>query len=113
MKLDTLLSYSSGDINFVKDTVQLFIRESGNTLNDLTSACKSRDWKTVHRLSHSLKPNYETFELYQLKSLAYDIEQASKDYRGEGRDLQRKVQQLSDQTKQVYPLLKQELNRLS
>jgi len=113
MKLDTLLTYGSGDLNFVKDTVKLFITESNTTLKKLENACKSGDWKTVNRLSHSLKSNYATFELEDLRAMAYQIEKESEDYTGNGKDLQRMIIQMSNQTKRVYPMLKQEVNRLS
>ncbi|MEL6721411.1 MAG: Hpt domain-containing protein [Bacteroidota bacterium] len=113
MNLDTLLSYSSGDINFVKDTVKLFITESDKTFTDLRKSCKSNDWKTVNRLSHSLKSNCATLGLEQLRVLAFDIEKGSKDYTGNGKDLQRMIDQLEKQTKGVYTLLLQELKRLS
>ena len=113
MKLDTLLNYSSGDFNFVKETVELFIKESDNTLSNMAKSCKSGDWKTVNRLAHSLKSNYATFELENLRALAYEIEKASENYTGSGKEIKVKVVQLVNKTKPVYPMLRQELKRLS
>lgn len=113
MKLDTLLNYSSGDLNFVKESIDLFIKESANTLSNMARACGSGDWKTVNRLSHSLKSNYATFDLENLRALAYEIEKGSENYTGNGKDLKNKIIQLANKTKQVYPMLKQELKRIS
>lgn len=112
MRLDTLLNYSSGDLNFVKESVDLFIRESANSLSNMAKACRSGDWKTVNRLAHSLKSNYATFDLENLRTLAYEIEKEAENYTGNGRDLKSKIVQLTNKTKPVYPMLKQELKRL-
>jgi len=112
MKLDTLLNYSSGDLNFVKESIDLFIKESANALSNMIKACGSGDWNTVNRLSHSLKSNYATFELEKLRTLAYEIEKESEGYAGNGKDLKNKIIQLANKTKPIYPMLKQELKRL-
>ncbi|MEN0046402.1 MAG: Hpt domain-containing protein [Bacteroidota bacterium] len=112
MKLDTLLNYSSGDLNFVKETIDLFIEESDSSLTNIARACSSGDWKTVNRLSHSLKSNYATFELENLRALAYEIEKASENYTGSGKEIKNKIVQLTNKTKPVYPMLRQELKRL-
>ncbi|MEM0993299.1 MAG: Hpt domain-containing protein [Bacteroidota bacterium] len=112
MNLSTLINYSSGDKDFVRSTVKLFIAESEKTLNQLHDACRGRDWEKVNRLAHSLKSNYATFDMEDLRKMALTIEQKAKNYSGDGRDLMKMIDPLDRKTRSIYPSLRRELDRL-
>jgi HPt (histidine-containing phosphotransfer) domain-containing protein len=85
MKFDlTLLhSMSGGDENFVKEMVQVFVRQYEEAERAMKSACSEGDWMEVGRLAHKLKASIDTMSIGSLKQLIRDIEMGGK----EGKDL--------------------------
>ncbi|MEM9886852.1 MAG: Hpt domain-containing protein [Bacteroidota bacterium] len=112
MNLSNLMSYSLGDKEFVRSTTEIFIVESEKTLEQLKEAGQKKDWERVNRFAHSLKSNYATLEMEDLKNIALSIEEDTKNHTGKAKDIMRKINMLNRKTHAVYPSLRHKLELL-
>ncbi len=59
---------------FVSEMAQLFLEETGKSIEDLRAASTRADWKSVARVSHSLKSSAATLGLMRLAAACRALE---------------------------------------
>jgi len=59
---------------FVTEMAQLFLHESGKSVEEIRKGCDTADWKQVTRLAHSLKSSAATLGLMRLSAACKALE---------------------------------------
>ncbi|MBX2844318.1 MAG: Hpt domain-containing protein [Flammeovirgaceae bacterium] len=67
-----LSEFSENDIGFMREMVEVFIKETPRELQKLQFALSKRDWKTIGSIAHSLKTSVR---LMGMKDLHMEIEE--------------------------------------
>ena len=100
----------SAEDNAVKKKLMVnFVKENQTTYADLLKAVESDDFKTAHRIAHTLKSNAAQIDEYELRDAAAIAEVALKDSSGIARSKLNKIKsEISKVLKKLSPLLDEE-----
>ncbi len=104
---------SRGDLNFVKEMIEIFLQEIPVALIQLEEALKDRNWEKIANIAHRIKTNYMMVGLNVQKENALDIEKSIKRNEYSSDEITLKIQRLKSDSKMAYPLLEKELDQYS
>ena len=112
ISLNYLYEFSDGDPIFIKDMVATFINESPKTLEELQLALQDKQWETVYKTAHKLKPNFMMLGMKAQQETAATIEKIvkSKDY--SNALLPDLINQLMAAAEKAYPILREKLQTI-
>ena len=77
--MEELNALSGGDKDYLTKLVELFIRQTDNSLRQMKTALAVRDLKTVFEVSHQMKPAIDGFKIECLKLEVREIEKDAKE----------------------------------
>ena len=72
--LSALRKLSRGDESFVSQMVDIFVDQTPAALNEIREAMEVKDYLTVAKTAHRIKPSIESMGIRQLNGVAKDIE---------------------------------------
>lgn len=107
-----LFEFSNGDRFFVKDMVETFIKETPISFEELQIAFKDKDWSTIYKIAHRMKPNFMMLGMKAQQNTAAQIEQLIKKEEYSIPVIQNLIQELALAAEQAYPILQQKLQEL-
>lgn len=112
ISFDYLNDFGGRDPEFIRMMVDIFLGEAPKTLNNLYTAFQSKDWETVYRSAHSLKPNYMSLGMNAQQEVALEIEEMVKTDSIDPPKMLLLIQQLQSETEISYQLLRDKLKEL-
>jgi CheY-like chemotaxis protein len=111
MDLSFLDKYTGEDSTITIQLLEIFLHEVPGAVEKMSHFIHEKKWKDVQAVSHKVKSSLAIFELYDLRQLAADIEEHSREQTNPD-----KVQQLfiefSSGCMKVIPRLKEELRKI-
>ncbi|MEC7263607.1 MAG: Hpt domain-containing protein [Bacteroidota bacterium] len=76
--LDKLNEMAEGDEDFIVSVISVFLEEVPEDLEGLERAIGARDYDTIYKLAHKIKPNVDILGMEQTRAMALDIETMGK-----------------------------------
>lgn len=76
--LDYLKQVSGNNEEFIREMIQTFTTSLPQTLTEMATASSARDWDTLSRLAHQIKPSFTLMGLDSLREKVTQIEEHSK-----------------------------------
>jgi len=61
--LHKLSGYVGGDKNEILDMINIFIDTTSNDINKLSELAKNKEWQSVYKIAHRIKPSFDVFEM--------------------------------------------------
>jgi PAS domain S-box-containing protein len=111
INLAYLNDFSGGDKGFIKEIIQTFLQEAPTNIEQLAEGLRNKDWDTVYRMAHQLKPNYMMLGMSAQQELALSVEQMAKTASEES-EIETMAAQLIADTQHAFPLLREKLTEL-
>ncbi len=112
ISFDYLNEFGGGDTSFIRMMVETFLEEAPKTLETLGQSFQTKEWETVYRSAHSLKPNYMSLGMNVQQEVAIEIEEMVKTENIDEPKMLLLIQQLQRETDASYQLLRDKLNEL-
>ncbi|WP_116127690.1 PAS domain-containing hybrid sensor histidine kinase/response regulator [Lewinella sp. IMCC34183] len=106
--LSSLRELSRGDQSFVTAMIELFVEHTPVTLCELAAALTARDYPTLARAAHRIKPSIENMGIHQIAGLAKEIELAAKTQPVDHGGLAERVERLTTTLERVIERLRVE-----
>tara|TARA_B100000809_G_scaffold206496_1_gene208580 strand:+ start:591 stop:923 length:333 start_codon:yes stop_codon:yes gene_type:complete len=103
--LSELIAMSQGNSDFVKKMVDLFLKTTEESLNEMIVSFKEMKFEEVAGLAHKIKPSIQLMGISELKDVVSDIELNGKSG-GEGLDVL--VPNLEEVLRVVFKEMKEE-----
>ncbi|GGW44960.1 Hpt domain-containing protein [Arenibacter certesii] len=72
--LDKINEMADGDEEFVRSVVAVFLEEVPQDLDELAKVLEHKDYTSVYKLAHKIKPNVELLGMEQSRAMALEIE---------------------------------------
>lgn len=91
---------ADGDGEFVKSVVAVFLEEVPADLNDLEKALELKDYDTVYKLAHKIKPNVDLLGMERTRSIALQIETFGR------------KRENTEEIERLVPLLKKDIDQV-
>ncbi|NRB48151.1 MAG: PAS domain S-box protein [Saprospiraceae bacterium] len=111
--LKYLQEFSGGDVYFIRDMLETFMREAPATFVRVQNAFKEENWEGLYKGIHKIKPSFMMLGLQE----QYDkAAKAESDVRGdtfEVKTLKEIVDQLQQDTQHLIPVIQSTLNELT
>lgn len=104
--LTQLRALSRGDEEFVLNMIEIFLQHTPPALVEIKDALLAKDYPTVARVAHRIKPSIESMGISQLDGVARDIELSAKAEDLNPAQLAEKVRFLSETLAVVLEKLK-------
>lgn len=98
--LDKIHEMAEGDEEFIKSVVTVFLEEVPSDMDGLESALEQKDYDTVYKLAHKIKPNVDLLGMEQTRAIALQIETLGR--KGEDKG----------EIERMVPLLKQDIHQV-
>lgn len=95
--LEKIREMADGDEEFIKSVITVFLEEVPQDLKDLEIAIDKKDYDTVYKLAHKIKPNVDLLGMEQTRATALEIETLGKSPDN------------SEVIKEKFPLLKKDV----
>jgi len=76
--LTQLTTLSRGDEEFVRKMIEIFLQHTPPALKEIKEALTQKEYLTVGRIAHRIKPSIESMGISQLDGVARDIELSAK-----------------------------------
>ncbi len=77
--LDKLQSIGRGNLEFVRNMVELFVLNTPETLEEMEDAVGNKDWKTLAKLAHLIKPSVHNMGIASIRNDIYELEYVKTD----------------------------------
>ena len=107
LDLSYLYSLSRNDPNFIRDMIDIFLKEIPLAMQQLDTHLEKKDWKEIHDLTHRVKSNYMMLGMKKQQNIALEVETMIKIKEIDADRIQALVKQLQLASELVYPLLKE------
>src|SRR4051812_16610352 len=78
LDLSFLYEIADGSNEFIVDSIGMFLEQTPQLLDTITTAINAGDWATAASASHKLKPNLGFFGMPQSQANIQDVELACK-----------------------------------
>ncbi|NQY68418.1 MAG: Hpt domain-containing protein [Flavobacteriales bacterium] len=72
--LKYLKEVGNGDMAFVQDIIETFVKVTPDHVDTLITGYEKKDWLEVKRIAHTMKPNVEFMGILSLKSVFVEID---------------------------------------
>ncbi len=76
--LDKINEMAEGDEEFIKSVVAVFLEEVPQDLDELERALEVKNYESVYKLAHKIKPNVDLLGMEQTRAIALQIETLGK-----------------------------------
>jgi CheY-like chemotaxis protein len=106
--LSKLIALSRGDKEFVNDMIDIFLAETPATLEAIKYALLEKDYKTVARTAHRIKPSIDSMGISQLAGVASSIELTAKAEDVDHAELAEKIRFLAGTLSAILKKLKED-----
>ena len=70
--------YSDGDTNMKLQLMEIFLRQIPDAISKIGDGIRKKKWDDVYPVAHKIKSSISVFQLYELASIAKDIENFSR-----------------------------------
>ncbi len=108
--LEKLEKISRGNQDFVREMVNIFMKNTPNTLDEIHLAFKEEDYMKVSKLAHRLKPSIGNMGIEGLKGAALEIEQYAKGDTIDAAFLKSKIENLDHYLQKVLNKLHEDFH---
>ncbi|MEO1485615.1 MAG: Hpt domain-containing protein [Bacteroidota bacterium] len=95
--LDKINEMAEGDQDFIVSVVSVFLEEVPTDLEGLEDAIGQKDYESVYKLAHKIKPNVDLLGMEQTRATALEIETLGKNVAN------------MNEIEQKFPLLKKDV----
>lgn len=79
INFDYLKEFSGGDIEFVKEMVNMFVEQIPEETDQMSQLLANGNWEQVGKLAHKMKPNFLMMGMEVQKGMAKEIEHMCKE----------------------------------
>lgn len=110
--MNYLTEFSSGDHNFIKEMIEMFLENAPKDTAELQSYFDEGNWEMVYKTAHKLKPNLMMMGMLEQEKEAKNIEIMARAEFIEPEKLKEMIDGLTQDIKAAYPLLNEELKKL-
>ncbi len=107
--LSSLHKISKGDVNFMKDMIEVFLKEIPMATDKMLEDIKEKDYASICNTAHRIKSNYMMFGMKNQQKMALSIEKMIKTKSIDEQQLPNLLLQLKGDSELVYPILQQKL----
>lgn len=107
--LDKINEMAEGDEDFINSVVAVFLEEVPTDLNALERAIEGKDYDSIYKLAHKIKPNADLLGMEQARAMALEIETLGKDPKNLS-EVEHKFPLLKKDIQQVVTELKHDFN---
>lgn len=76
--LDKINEMADGDEDFIHSVIAVFLEEVPQDLSELEQAIAHRNYDSVYKLAHKIKPNVDLLGMEQTRAIALEIETLGK-----------------------------------
>ncbi|MFM7080104.1 MAG: Hpt domain-containing protein, partial [Bacteroidota bacterium] len=97
---------------FFKEFIQMFLKNTPETITDLVMQTEKKNWEGVRQAAHKVKPSLNYMGMKDASNLAADIEKSAKDLIGVNQ-IPAKVATLCNLCETAYLELNEEINNLN
>jgi HPt (histidine-containing phosphotransfer) domain-containing protein len=98
--LDKINEMADGDDEFIKSVVAVFLEEVPQDLDELEKALVVKNYDSVYKLAHKIKPNVDLLGMEQTRAIALQIETLGK------------KEENTEEIERLVPLLKKDVNQV-
>ena len=109
--LKYLKEYSDSDMDFVVEMIELFLDNTPGFVRDLVNALENKEFDTIAKTAHKMKPSMTFMGLSNGKELCVSIEYEAKNHPFEPL-LSEKVHALDKLCQEAFVELKDELEKI-
>jgi len=95
--LDKIKEMADGDEDFIVSVITVFLEEVPQDLEELEMALSRRDYNSVYKLAHKIKPNVDLLGMEQTRANALQIETLGKSAEN------------STKIEEIFPVLKRDI----
>lgn len=110
--LNYLSELSEGDPFFIRDMIETFLRETPEAILKMSRDLQEKNWDSLYRTAHSLKPNFMMLGMTTQEKDAAQLEKMVKAGAYELDILQTLVNRLDRDVQALIPLLKEKLKEI-
>ncbi len=107
--LDKINEMAAGDEDFVQSVITVFLEEVPGDLEALERAIGEKDFDSVYKLAHKIKPNVDLLGMEQARVTALEIETLGKSAENSA-EIESKFPLLKKDVLQVISELKKDFN---
>lgn len=107
--LSYIFSICDGDIAFMTEMVNTFLRDTPELVQSLGENIEKEDWEQAARLAHKIKPSMQFVGLNQCLELLKEMEQTAKDKNEAPQKLPEMYRQVAYVIRENLPLLQEHL----
>ncbi len=104
-----LLGSCQGDHGFVKEMIEIFLKEIPLAMTQLEEELEKKNWTKISEVAHRIKTSYMMVGLNIQKEIALEIEKSIKTNDFEEKEIHAKIRKLQSGSKSAYPILEKEL----
>lgn len=108
-----LLEMSRGDDSFIKEMIEIFLKEIPAAMNQLAEEVEQKNWTKISNISHRIKSNFMMLGMKVQQENALVIETSIKNNDFDPEEIVTRLHQLKSDSKIAYPMLEKELKRFS
>lgn len=110
INIDRLVKASNNDETFIRSMLNLFIDRTPGLVNEMTKACKQKDYHQTVKLAHQLKPSVDMMGNDRLSELLFKIHEITKSESNCKRSLEL-IEAFNLQTNDVIGLIDEKLKQ--
>ncbi|SHJ32043.1 HPt (histidine-containing phosphotransfer) domain-containing protein [Arenibacter nanhaiticus] len=108
--LDKINELAEGDNDFIMAVVGVFLEEVPQDLAELEVALRQKNFESVYKLAHKIKPNVDLLGMEDTRKIALNIETLGKKGKSEEAEITRLVPLLKEDINQVVSELKNDFS---
>lgn len=75
--LTYLKQISNGDNNFIKEMVEVYLKETPEAISNLENHLQNKDWKKFRAVIHKMKPSFSFFGLKNMSDTVNSMQEYS------------------------------------
>lgn len=107
--LDKINEMADGDEDFIKSVVAVFLEEVPQDLEEMEKSLELKNYESVYKLAHKIKPNVDLLGMEQSRAMALEIETLGRKMENI-QEIHRLVPLLKKDVEQVITELKNDFN---
>ena len=75
--LSYLNKISNGDIDFIKEMIDVYMKQTPEAINNLEKYLENKDWQMLRAAAHKMKPSFTFFGLTAMDAIINSLEEYS------------------------------------